>query len=236
VSITAGVGDGPDGVVTINTSGVTRLTVDDTNVKVTALQVTGSAAPANGIYLQAAGVVGLAANNTAAFLYGSNAFASQTDNSRDLGVAATNRFRNLYIVNSPTVGSDLRGKVDVRDCDLGLEFVLALRPISYRLAIGKVDVSREVVGREVLGDGSEAEVCRTVETPVAGERVHRGFGAQQVKEALDRFGLDGTTFAGWCLADPSDPDSQQALRYEQFIAPLVRAVQELEARVSALGG
>lgn len=253
VSITAGTSSsGTAGNVTIVTGGTTRVTVASTGavtfqssisatsgtfsstLESTSLRVTGSTAPDNGFYLQATGVVGLAANNTAAYLYGSNAFASQTDNSRDLGVASTNRWRNLYIVNSPTVGSDLRGKVDVADCDLGLDFVLALRPISYRLLEGRVDVRAEVVGKGVNEAGEEFDLYKTVETPVPGERTHRGFGSQEVRAVLDKFGLDGKTFAGWCLADPSDPDSMQALRYEQFIAPLVKAVQELAAEVREL--
>lgn len=252
VSITSGTSSGGTaGNVTIVTGGTTRVTVASTGavtfqssisatsgtfsstLESTSLRVTGSTAPDNGIYLQAAGVVGLSANNTAAYKYGSNAFLSQSDNARDLGEASTGRWRNLYIVNSPTVGSDLRGKVDVADCDLGLDFVLALHPISYRLAEGRVDVRAEVERWEEV-DGHAYPVYRTVETPAPGERTHRGFGAQEVRQVLDRFGLDGKTFAGWCLADPSDPDSRQALRYEQFIAPLVKAVQELAAEVQAL--
>lgn len=213
------------------TSGTFSSTIEGTS-----LRVTGSTAPANGIYLQAAGVVGLSANNTAAYKYGSNAFLSQSDNSRDLGEASTGRWRNLYIVNSPTVGSDLRGKVDVADCDLGLDFVLALRPISYRLLEGRVDVRAEVVGKWVNENGHEIDLYETVETQVPGERTHRGFGSQEVRAVLEQFGLDGKTFAGWCLADPSDPDSRQSLRYEQFIAPLVKAVQELAAEVRELRG
>jgi hypothetical protein len=45
------------------------------------------------------------------------------------------------------------------------------------------------------------------------------------------------------LSDKDDPDSQQALRYDQFIAPLTKALQEaitkietLEAEVAALKG
>lgn len=64
-------------------------------------------------------------------------------------------------------------------------------------------------------------------------RSHYGLIAQQVAEvAAD---LD-TDFGGHVLADPSDPHSQQALRYDQFIAPLVRAVQELADRVEGLEG
>lgn len=41
-------------------------------------------------------------------------------------------------------------------------------------------------------------------------------------------------FGGWVLSDKDDPDSQQALRYDQFIAPLIKAVQELSAKVEEL--
>lgn len=60
---------------------------------------------------------------------------------------------------------------------------------------------------------------------------HYGLIAQQVAEVAERLGVD---FGGHVLADPSDPDSLQALRYDQFIAPLVRAVQELAERVEGL--
>ena len=63
------------------------------------------------------------------------------------------------------------------------------------------------------------------------QRIHYGLIAQEVAEAAARLGKD---FGGHVLADPEDPDSQQALRYDQFIAPLVAAVQELAARVEAL--
>ena len=64
-------------------------------------------------------------------------------------------------------------------------------------------------------------------------RSHYGLIAQQVAEVAA--GLD-TDFGGHVLANPSDPQSQQALRYDQFIAPLVRAVQELAERVEELEG
>lgn len=60
---------------------------------------------------------------------------------------------------------------------------------------------------------------------------HFGLIAQQVATVTERLGLD---FGGHVLADPEDPMSQQALRYDQFIAPLVKAVQELTERVEAL--
>jgi hypothetical protein len=54
--------------------------------------------------------------------------------------------------------------------------------------------------------------------------------SQEVKAALP----DGVDFGGWVLTDKENPDSQHALRYDQFIAPLIKAVQELSAKVAAL--
>ena len=55
--------------------------------------------------------------------------------------------------------------------------------------------------------------------------------AQEVKAAVDAAGVD---FGGWVLADVNDPDSTQALRYEEFISPLIKAIQELTTRVATL--
>ena len=56
--------------------------------------------------------------------------------------------------------------------------------------------------------------------------------SQEVKQALNLH--TQKDFAGWTLDDPSDPDSGQGLRYGEFIAPLIKAVQELSARVAEL--
>jgi hypothetical protein len=66
----------------------------------------------------------------------------------------------------------------------------------------------------------------------AGTRTHYGLIAQEVKEALDT--LLVPSFAGWGLADPGDAESTQHLRYDEFIGPLIKAVQELATRVTAL--
>ena len=65
------------------------------------------------------------------------------------------------------------------------------------------------------------------------ERTHYGLIAQQVSAVAVRLDVD---FGGHVLAGPDDPESRQALRYDQFIAPLVKAVQELAIRLEALEG
>lgn len=67
---------------------------------------------------------------------------------------------------------------------------------------------------------------------LADEAVHYGLLAQEVLAAATRQGVPG--FGGHILVDADDPDSQQALRYSSFIAPLIAAVQALAKRVETL--
>lgn len=67
---------------------------------------------------------------------------------------------------------------------------------------------------------------------IDGNRTHYGLIAQEVKSVLDQSGV--ADFGGWVISDVSDPEGQQALRYEEFISPLIKAVQELTARIKIL--
>ena len=55
-----------------------------------------------------------------------------------------------------------------------------------------------------------------------------GFIAQEVKTALDKHNI--TDFNGWTEGS----DGVQGISYEMFVMPLVKAVQELSAKVTAL--
>lgn len=210
------------------TSGVFSSTLSATSgtfsstVQGTSLTVTGTTAPTNGMYLQAAGVVGLAANSVAAYMYGTNAFLSQDANTRDLGTAGV-PWRDIFSQNAVTVTSDRRGKTEVQKSPLGLAFIRALSSVSYRQVVGTNLVT-------VLDDENRTRIV----TAVPGKRRHHGFISQDVKKVLDSLGIDSMDFGGWVIADPSDPESAQALRYEQFIAPIVNAIQEQDVEIVSL--
>jgi hypothetical protein len=71
-------------------------------------------------------------------------------------------------------------------------------------------------------------------TSIPGKRRHYGLIAQEVKEAMDDLNVSPLDFAGWGLDDPEAEDSPQVLMYIEFIAPLIKAVQELSAKVKEL--
>ncbi len=93
--------------------------------------------------------------------------------------------------------SDLRAKRDIRDLDLGLDFVLALRPVQFRMVQGNGRVDLGFLGQDVetlLGDGYNV------------------------------LGIGG------------DRERTLSLRYTDFIAPLVKAVQEQQVQIEAQRG
>jgi hypothetical protein len=151
----------------------------------------------------------------------------------DIGVVSPSTYiwRNIRATNGTIVTSDRRSKTEILDADLGLNFINLLRPVKYKKYYEPnapfLDEDNEPMLNE---DGS-----RMVDTSknYYGTRNHYGFIAQEVKEALDQVGV-GSNFSGWALADISDPESQQSLSYDKFIAPMAKAIQELSDMVESL--
>ena len=140
-------------------------------------------------------------------------------NTYTLGSAVPVSWANIYSQNAVTVTSDLRQKKDIENSVLGLDFINKLRPVSYKFIEG----GNKVVEWDDMGKPIKIE-------SIPGARTHFGLIAQEVKESLP----EGVDFGGWVLSNTEDASSHQALRYEQFIAPLIKSVQELASRVMVL--
>jgi hypothetical protein len=142
-----------------------------------------------------------------------------TDNAVRLGASGV-RWSAVWAANGTIQTSDERAKTDISDAQLGSDFIKSLRPVSYKwIEGGKVD------------SGKRDDKGNYIYESAPGTRTHWGFIAQEVKQAVDAAGVD---FGGWILTDKDDPDSQQALRYDQFIAPLTKALQEALAEIDIL--
>jgi hypothetical protein len=167
-------------------------------------------------------------------------WSPQNDNTYNLGQAtsagygANRRWQRLYSNNTTISTSDVNAKTDVTDSALGLDFINSLRPISYRWIVGHHEVVKDADGNPVvIGEDSMGKPIFEL-ADVPGKRLHYGFIAQEVKQAVDASGVED--FAGWVLDDVNTPNSTQSLSYEQFIAPMTKAIQELSARVQQLEG
>lgn len=167
-------------------------------------------------------------------------WSPQNDNTYNLGQATSagygsnKRWQRLYSNNTTISTSDVNAKTDVTESALGLDFINSLRPISYRWIVGRHEIVKDADGNPVIiGEDSLGKPIFEL-ADVPGKRLHYGFIAQEVKQAVDASGVED--FAGWVLDDVNEPNSTQSLSYEQFIAPMAKAIQELSARVQQLEG
>ena len=136
------------------------------------------------------------------------------------------RWSAIWAANGTIQTSDVRDKTDIEPVSHGIEFIRKLNPVTYKWKIGSNQVIKDKDGGPIPDKNGNPQ---TVAVP--GQRTHWGFAAQEVKEVVDELGLD---FGGWVLTDVDNPDSQQALRYDQFIAPLTKALQEAIAKIETL--
>jgi hypothetical protein len=129
---------------------------------------------------------------------------------------SSGKIYNAFTVNATwTQTSDGRLKTNVKNDSLGLSFINRLRPVTFNWKpSNEIDPSlpyyKEVNERDTT-------------------TVIHGLIAQEVKAALDAEGC--STFNGW---DAGNEDTIQAISREMFISPLIKAIQELTARVAAL--
>ena len=114
-----------------------------------------------------------------------------------------------------TQSSDERLKDNITATDLGLEFINELRPVTYKWK------DTTTLPAELHKHKTEINAKNT-------ETLQYGLIAQEVKSAMDKVGHD--KFTGWDL----DEDDAQSIREGQFIYPLIKAMQELSAKVDAL--
>ena len=121
----------------------------------------------------------------------------------------------MYVSSGTAVTSDrnLKNTINDLDAEISKEFIMGLKPSSFKY--------------------NESESDRT----------HFGLIAQDVEDVLKEMGLTTKDFAGLVIEQPKEKGENKtyALRYEEFIAPLIKTVQmqqktieNLEERLSKL--
>ena len=133
------------------------------------------------------------------------------NDTHDLGTSSL-RWDDVYATNGTINTSDRNEKNTIVDSDLGLSFVNKLKPVSYKFN------------------------NKT--------RTHYGLIAQDVETTLSDVSKSSTDFAGFIKTtltkddytkeDLDTPKDVYGLRYNEFISPLIKAVQELSAEVETL--
>lgn len=162
------------------------------------------------------------ANNITTLGY--DAFAGANNNIRIGNLANNNGLTGGYGAWQNL--SDARFKYDVRADVPGLAFIMGLRPVTYQYEVRGYD---EFTGRvDCIRKRSNGEELSAYEEAVAAMSIVRqtGFIAQEV-DSLAR-GM-GYAFSG--VHRPTAPADHYTIGYEQFVVPLVMAVQEQQEHI-----
>lgn len=147
-------------------------------------------------------------------------FFPTTDNEVYLG-GPDYRWKDIYAYHATISTSDRRLKKDIEGLDAmkASAFIMGLKPSSYKM---------------IDGDSG---------------RTHYGLISQDVEEVMDTLGMTSLDFAGFIKSPkletrknekneeyvvPVEGEYTYGLRYEEFIAPLIKMVQYQEERIRSL--
>ena len=146
------------------------------------------------------------------------------DDSYDLG-DITHRLDDIFATNGTINTSGKEKKKQIAETKLGLDFVMVLTPKEFVWEDTLIPARLDEEGNEL-----EAAYVKTH------KRKHQGLIAQDVEKVLEDQGVDTNDFAGFVK-----DGENHGLRYHEFIAPIIKAIQELsikndtlEARIAAL--
>jgi hypothetical protein len=196
-------------------------------------------------YNTALGTIALANNTTRSNCtgLGHNAQVS-ADNQVRLGDTSTTTLSSSGTANF----SDIRDKADVRDTILGLDFVNSLRAVDYKWdyredyrtdmpsPLGQNATEQEKDAHKIIMD-EWLESCKFSNLVPDGSkkrtRYHHGLIAQEVQDVIEASGVD---FGGFQDHTVGGGDEVMTITYTELIAPMIKAIQELTARINVLEG
>jgi len=150
-------------------------------------------------------------------------------------VQAGNSATAFYAYGAYNNRSDIRDKADVRDTVVGLDFINKVQAVDFRWNYREdyfEKVEEDVTDPET---GAVTKVHKLIPIPNDGSkkrtRFHQGVIAQQVKEVMDELGVD---FAGYQDHTLKGGCDVLTIGYTEFVAPLIKAVQELSVKNTTL--
>jgi hypothetical protein len=115
--------------------------------------------------------------------------------------------------------SDGRFKTNVQENVPGLDFIMALRPVTYNLDVAAINVFHHIPDSLVDKNGVAQKT----------NQIQTGFIAQEVEKVAQKLNYD---FSG--VDAPQNENSTYGLRYAEFVVPLVKAVQEQQSQIENL--
>ncbi|PJN90994.1 tail fiber domain-containing protein [Bacillus sp. mrc49] len=188
--------------------------------------VTGNSNTAVGRNALSTTIAGNKANN----FTGCVGLGANTRISGDYQMQLGNSGVTVYSYGAVQNRSDIRDKADIQNTTLGIEFINRLRPVDYRWDYRddyvefyeEEDEFGQLITktRKLEKDGSKKRI-----------RYHHGLIAQEVRAVMDEMGVD---FGGYQDHSINGGDDVLSIGYEEMVAPLIKANQEMFAMIQDL--
>lgn len=164
---------------------------------------------------------------------GVDSFYPITNDNNDLGYANL-KWDDVYATNGTIQTSDKNVKDNITTSDLGLDFVNKLKPVSYKFK-EKTRTHYGLIAQDiedVLSDISKSTIdfAGFIKTQKEDHSVW-------TKDDPETQGDNPTAEIGQFknpIGTKIDDEYSYALRYEEFISPMIKAIQELAVKVKAL--
>lgn len=155
----------------------------------------------------------------------------------------------VYCYGAVQNRSDKRDKTDIRDTNLGLNFLMKLRPREFRWDYREdyIDIEEKKKELKILEETKIEEEEKTkkreeilkkysLENVIKdgkqkGWRLHQGFIAQEVFEVMRELGVD---FGGYQDHSINGGRDVLSLGYEEFISVIVKGIQEQQKQIEEL--
>jgi len=131
-----------------------------------------------------------------------------------------NGIANLFCADTSISSSDSRDKTDVTSFNIGLDWIKALRPVTYRWD-------------RRTWYGTDEEPFGTPDGSKKRTKLHIGFLAQEALEVEKANGY-GTSNDDSLICNLTEDGMSYGMKYERLVPILVNAIKELSAEVEAL--
>jgi len=135
-------------------------------------------------------------------------------------VLGDNQISNLYCADTSISSSDSRDKTDVTSFNIGLSWIEALRPVTYRWD-------------RRTWYGTDEQPYGTPDGSKKRSKLHIGFLAQEAL-AVEQANGYGTNNDDSLILNLTDDGMSYGMKYERLVPILVNAIKELSTRVKAL--
>ncbi len=162
--------------------------------------------------------IGVSAN------FSMSSFTNATSIGYNAVVNANNKIRlgnsSVTVVEGAAVYtvSDNRFKSDINKLVPGLDFIMALNPVTYHFDARKFDQFL-AQNKNEKGKGLD-----NLDYSYAEQRIHNGFIAQEVEQLVRSKG-----YRFGAVHVPTNPTDNYSIAYAEFVVPLVKAMQEQQA-------